>query len=207
MIRLVLIGAGGHARVVLAAARTMPGVDVVAATDLAPAEARISVPVVGQDALERLRLEGATHAVITVGSVRPGSRRGALFALIERAGLLPLAVMHASATIATDATIGAGTVVLAGAIVNPGAAIGRNAIVNTGAIVEHDCEIADHVHVAPRVVLGGGVRVGEDAHIGIGATVLPGIRIGGAALIGAGAVVTKDVEPRQTVVGVPARAR
>jgi len=43
------------------------------------------------------------------------------------------------------------------------------------------------------------------ASIGSGAVILAGVRIGGGSLVGAGAVVTRDVEPGDTVAGVPAR--
>jgi acetyltransferase-like isoleucine patch superfamily enzyme len=49
--------------------------------------------------------------------------------------------------------------------------------------------------------------VERGATLGSGAIVLGGVRIGRDSLVGAGAVVTRDVEPGETVVGSPARAR
>jgi len=205
--RLVILGAGGHARVVLDAARTMTDVEVVGLVtpdrDRGPID---GAPIVGTDAdLAALRATGATHAVVAVGSVEPGPARAALFMLIGAAGLTPAVIVHRAATVSPTASVGEGSVVLAGAIVNAGARIGRNAIVNTAAVVEHDCIVGDHAHVSPGAVLGGATRIGSHAHVGIGATVIHGLAVGSGAFVAAGAVVIADVPDGLRVAGVPAR--
>jgi len=203
---VVLLGAGGHGRVVLAAARTMSDVEIVGFLDPIATGDVDGAPVLGKDdALSALAGRGVTHAVVTVGSVRPSPRRAELFARIRAAGLLAATIVHGSAIVAAGVLVGEGSVVVAGAIVNPGARIGRNCIVNTSAVIEHDCDIADHVHVSPGATLGGGVKVSQGAHVGIGATVLQRVHIGSMALVGAGAVVIDDVSEGSVVVGVPAR--
>jgi UDP-perosamine 4-acetyltransferase len=205
--RLLLIGAGGFARDVLDAARTRDDIEVVGlvAPDRRGAGIDGVANVGTDDDLPHLRAVGATHAVVAVGSIQPGTVRAGLFERIRAAGLTPATIVHRDATVSPLATLGAGTVVLARAVVNPGATVGRNSIVSTGAVVEHDCELGDHIHVAPGVVLGGNVRVREHAHLGIGATVLQGITIGARALVAAGAVVIAEVPPDGRVAGVPAR--
>jgi UDP-2-acetamido-3-amino-2,3-dideoxy-glucuronate N-acetyltransferase len=47
--------------------------------------------------------------------------------------------------------------------------------------------------------------VRQGASVGSGATILGGVTIGEGALVGAGSVVTKDVPPRVTVIGNPAK--
>lgn len=51
-----------------------------------------------------------------------------------------------------------------------------------------------------------GPIIQDGAMVGAGATLLPGVVIGAKAVVAAGAVVTRDVEPRSTVMGVPARS-
>lgn len=110
-----------------------------------------------------------------------------------------------SAVISPKAKLGAGSMVMQGAIVQTFANIGRHVIVNTGASVDHDCKIEDFVHLAPRSILCGRVQIGEGALIGAGAMVLPGVTIGKWSVVGAGSVVTRDVPDESTVVGNPAR--
>ena len=207
--KAVIAGAGGHARSVLDAARSAGGLEPVAATDPRAGERELDgVPVVGGDErLAELRASGVEAALLGVGGTGDNGPRARLLALLEELGFVLPPVVHASASVAPTARLGAGTVVLARAVVGPGAEIGRGAIVNSGAIVEHDCVLADHVHVASGAVLGGAVQLQEGAHVGLGATVLPGLRIGAAAIAGAGAVVVRDLAAGVVAVGVPAVPR
>jgi sugar O-acyltransferase (sialic acid O-acetyltransferase NeuD family) len=186
--KLLLFGAGGHGRSVLAALR-LQGIEVEVFVDSQGGSGELDgVPIVSEERLPELK---GHEFIITVGSVRPGPLRRQLFDRVERLGLRPWQ--------------GHGNVVLQGAVVNAGTRLGTNIIVNTGAIVEHDCVIGDDVHIAPRAVIGGGTSVGPGAHVGIGSTVREGLRIGAQALVAAGAVVIDDVADGVTVMGVPAR--
>ncbi len=200
---LLIWGAGGHGKVVLDAAQSTGCYERFAFLDDDCAKAGLSFcgcPVVsGAGVFHRFR---ENDFVIAVGGNLTRSR---CFSRACKNGLLPATLIHRTAVIAPSARVGAGTVVMPGAIVNAGAVIGKNCIINTSAVVEHDCQVADHVHISPRVVLGGGVRIGSLAHVGIGAVVLPGAIVGEETVVGAGAVVLREARARCTVVGVPAR--
>ena len=101
--------------------------------------------------------------------------------------------------------IGEGTVIMAGAILNTGFIIGRHVIINTGSILDHDAAIEDYVHISPGAVLTGTVTVKEGAWVGAGAIIIPNITIGKWATVGAGSVVLQDVPDYAVVVGNPAR--
>ena len=208
--RVVLVGAGGHARSILAALAG-GALEPVACTDPRAQlhGTRIDgVPVVGDDErLPALLDDGVQGAVIAVGAIGDNVPRAELYEHVAALGFALPVVRSPSAIVAPTAEVGPGSVLLAGAIVGPGARIGRNAIVNTRAVVEHDCVIGDHVHVASGAVLGGGVTVGRAAHVGLGAAVRQGIGIGAGALVGVGAAVVADVPEGAIVVGVPARSR
>ena len=75
-------------------------------------------------------------------------------------------LIHPSATVASSALIGLGTVIMAGAVVQPRASIGEHCIVGTCATVDHDCAVGDFVHLAPGAHLRSGVRVREGAFVG-----------------------------------------
>jgi len=209
--RIVVVGAGGHARSVIDALRTARAqFEPVACTDPDPlrvGESLDGVPVVGDDnCLEGLFREGSRAACLGVGGVGDNRPRAKLHARLQTIGFSTPIVVHGRAYVSGSARLGDATVVLAAAVVAPGATLGVDVIVNSGAIVEHDCLIGDHVHLASGCVLGGGVEVGASAHVGLGANVLQGRRVGEHAIVGAGAVVVRDVPAGATVVGCPAAA-
>jgi UDP-perosamine 4-acetyltransferase len=208
--RAVLIGAGGHARVVLDAARSATTVEVILVVDAKKELAGVrfeGLEVIGDErALPKARERGATAIVLGVGSVDVGEARRELYERVARLGFDLPAVVHRSAIISPTASIGAASVVFAAVVVNPSARVGANVILNTACIVEHDVRIGDHSHISPGAHLAGGVVVGERCHVGIGATVLQGVKIGDGAVVGAGAVVLKDVPAADRVAGVPARS-
>lgn len=115
--------------------------------------------------------------------------------------------IHPSAQIGLDVRIEEGTVIMANSCINSSAKIGKHCIINTGAIIEHDNIIEDYVHISPNATLGGTVKIGESTHVGIGSIVKNNITICKNCTIGAGAVVVKNILEEGTYVGVPARER
>ncbi len=210
---IIVIGAGGHARVLIDILRRR-GEVVAAAIDANPAlhgKPLDGVPVIGGDDAVLARDPAAVLLVNGVGNI-PGKgtsglgRRRAVFERFMARGYRFMGVISPDAMVSSGAAVDSTAQVVTGAIVHPGAVIGANAIVNTGAQIDHDCILAAHSHVAPGAVLCGAVRVGAEAHVGAGAVVVPGIAIGEGAVIGAGAVVNADVPAGSMVLGIPARA-
>lgn len=207
--RILIIGAGGHGRVVADAilqcqAHGSP-VQVVGFLDDDGTRAGMTwlqIPVLGT--LSAIDTVPHDAVVVAIGDNATRRRLAHTAAVASRPHVV---VRHPTAIVAPEVTLGDGSMVSAGAIIATGAGVGRSCIVNTGCVIDHDCRIGDWAHVAPRAVLGGDVTVGSLAFIGIGATVLPGRHIGEAAIVGAGAVVTNDVAPGTVVTGVPARVR
>ena len=204
----IVIGGGGHAKMVLEILRLQRKVRIAGVAD--PNRALKSVaglPVLGGDeVLPDARKRGIGCFAVGVGGVPDNRPRAALYRKAVEAGLKPLQAIHPSSVVSKSAVLGAGTMVLPGAVINPDAVLGVNVIVNSAAVVEHDVRIADHAHVAPGAVLCGGAEIGEGAFIGAGAVVIQGVRIGAWAVVAAGAVVLKDVPARARVAGVPARS-
>ena len=207
--RIVGLGAGGHAKMVIEALRASRAGEIVALLDADPAlrgQTLCGVTIIGDDGrLASLLAEGVDGFIVTVGMIGHSEPRQRLWALGLSCGLLPASAVHPTAVVSPSATIAVGAALLPGSIVNAGAWIGQNAIINSGAVVEHDCRVGDHAHIATGARLSGDVHVGAGAHIGVGASVRQGVRIGDGAVVGAGAAVIGDVAPGMTVVGVPAR--
>jgi acetyltransferase EpsM len=191
-----LIGAGGHALVILDICK-LAGIHVHGLFTDAPANPKIlGYPV---HRWGDLHVSSADEVLIAVGSNEARKR----LASDLQCGFF--SAVHPSAIIDASVTIGKGSVVMAGALLNAFASIGEHVIVNTGAVIDHESVIADFAHISPGVTLCGNVRVGEGTHIGAGAVVIPNIRIGKGCVIGAGTVVIRDVPDCSMVVGNPGR--
>lgn len=201
--RLIVIGAGGHARVLIDVARAA-GFAPVAALDPIGEGTCNGVEVLGgDDTAHRLFADGHRQGVIAIGDNRLRAKLGKW---LEGIGFKLPSIVHPSAIVSASAEIGDGTVVMPLGVINASATVGRLAIVNTAAVIEHDCRIGDGVHVAPGCRLGGTVWVGEGALIGIGSVIRPEARVGAFAIIGAGSIVIEDIEAAQVAIGSPARA-
>lgn len=111
--------------------------------------------------------------------------------------------IHPSAIIAEDVEIGCGTVVMANAVINSSSKVGNHCIVNTSAVVEHDNNICDYAHVSPGAILCGTVEIGECTHIGAGAVVKNNVVVGRDITVGVGAAVVKNINKSGIYVGVP----
>jgi sugar O-acyltransferase (sialic acid O-acetyltransferase NeuD family) len=195
---IAIVGAGGHAKVVIEAIRAQSRDSIACLVDRTRAgELMFDIPIVGD--YESIR---ARRFVIAIGD---NHVRRQEFARLCELGWEPITVIHPRATVSTSVNIGAGTVVFAGAIINAQTTIGNNCIVNTGATIDHDCMIGDHVHIAPGANLAGTVTVEEGAFIGIGTCIIPKMTIGHWSTVGAGSVVIRPVDNNTVVAGAPAK--
>lgn len=202
--KLLIVGAGGHGKVVADAA-FVSGLwrEIVFIDDQFPElSASGSWNVVGPISDVPSLLVRYPNLVVAIGN---NKLRLELLRKFQNIGFALPSIVHPSAVISPIARIGKGTVVFANAIVNACAAVGDGVILNTASSIDHDCLISDGAHISPGVHIGGGVRVGPCAWIGIGATVINGISIGADAVLGAGAVAISRVPDKGTFIGVPAR--
>ncbi len=204
--KLVLFGAGGHAKVVIDIIEQQGNFEIAGLLDddLKHRGKRIfGYPVLGTRAeLPALMSAQLRHAIVTIGD---NASRAAVAAHLDQHGWRFTSAIHPGASIGRGVEIGAGSVIMAGCVVNADAHLGNHVILNTGATVDHDCRIEDGVHIAPGCHLCGGVSVGPGSFLGAGSTVTPGVRIGKNAIVGAGSTVIRDVADGARVSGSPAK--
>ena len=201
--RLAILGASGHGKVVADAAE-QGGWPSVAFFDDAWPGLQANGPWAVEGNTEALldRLMGFDGVIVAIGNNRT---RAAKQAELLASGGKMATIIHPSAMVSAHATVGAGSVIFANAAVNACATVGAGVIVNTGAVVEHDCVVGDFAHISPNAVLAGGVALGSLVWVGSCASVKQLIAIGEASVVGMGAVVIKDVAPDVIVVGNPAK--
>ncbi len=204
---VIIVGAGGHAKVVVQALRRTQA-EILGLVDTAPEKAGtqvMGVAVLGGDAV--LTEYGPEKVSLAMGIAGNGSNalRRALFEKFKTDGYAFETIVDPTAAVGDEVTMGEGTQAIAGSIVQPAVRIGKNSIINTRASVDHDCRIGDHVHIAPGATVCGGVHLADGVFVGAGATLIANVRVGADTVIAAGAVVTEDLPSGVRARGVPAQ--
>lgn len=206
--QIVVIGAGGHARVVIDVLR-QANVSFLGIVDpkLGMGEVFAGLSVLGNDAfLDDLDPSGVLLAN-GIGSMPGVETRWKIQEDLGRKGFEFVNVIHPSAIISSDVDLAEGVQIMAGTILQPGVSIGRGSIVNTASSIDHDCVIGANCHIAPGVTLSGDIKIYDNSHIGTGASIIQGVTIGKNSVVAAGSVVfhsldigTKLVQRREQIV-------
>jgi len=185
---LYIYGNGGHAKVVADIARANGYDNLIFLDDNSDMKFNSNLP---------------KHPIII--AIGNALIRQKLQNLVLSSGFELITLIHPTAVIGSDVTIGEGSVVMPGAIINAKSTIGNGVIINSGAIIEHECTIGDFAHICPGVAIAGGSLVGERSWIGIGSSVIQNITIKPDITIGAGSVVVKDILEGSLAYGNPCR--
>lgn len=209
MKKLIVVGAGGHAKVLIDAILSNHDYEVIGATDinneLWGKEIYKGIRILGDDSILDEHSPNECEVVIGVGISLSLNYRKELYEKIKNKLFKIPAIKHKFTYIGKQVEIMEGVQILSGAVINSGSQIRENTIVNTGVIIEHDCRIGAHTLIGPGAILGGNVEIGNGCFIGMGAKILPNVFIGKNVIVGAGSVVLKDIPDFKKVVGVPAK--
>ena len=208
--RFILLGAGGHAKVLLGLARAA-GASVLGVCD--PELVRQGIA-----SWRGLRVLGGDEALKDVdprevllinglGQLVIGRGRRRLHDELSAKGFRFPALVHPAAWVDPTAQVEDGVQIMAGAVVQADCHLGAATIVNTRASVDHDCRVGPHVHVAPGATLCGGVTVREGAFIGAGACVIPGLSVGERSVIAAGTVLVRHLPDDHVMIGTVCKRR
>ena len=197
---LIMLGAGGHALVLLSLAREA-GHQLIGVCDPQLASRGIptwqGLPVLGADDSLQNHSPDAVALINGLGQMPNSTTRHRIFIEMKALGFTFPPLVHPEAWVAREAVLQEGAQIMAGAIIQPNTVIGKNAIINTKASIDHDCNIGDHVHIAPGATICGGVAVGEHSFIGSGCTIIQGIRLANNCLLAAGTTLNRDLGPSQ----------
>ncbi len=204
---IVVVGGGGHAKVVISILQKMKSYRIVGYTDMKDKGSILGVSYLGSDSeLGKVALEqNGLNAVLAVGQVGLGKQRYELWEHIHSHDLSLPRIVSPGAIVNEGVSGGEGATVMDGAVINAGTSLGIGAIVNTNSTIEHDVVLEDWVHVAPGATVCGGVSIGRFSMIGAGATVIEGMKIAPECIVGAGATVVRDITESGIYVGSPAR--
>ncbi len=196
---IAVVGAGGHAKVVISTLRAA-GEEPVACFDSNPetwGKVLAGIPILGPP--EQGTAKGYCRAILAIGDNHARQR------LAAELGFEWATAIHPTAWVDPSARIGPGSVIFAKAVLQADCVLGRHVIVNTSATVDHDCRLGNFAHLGPGANLAGDVDLGEGAFLGTGSCAIPGVRVGAWGTVGAGGALIRDLPAGRTAVGVPAR--
>lgn len=193
--KLVIIGGGGHTRVLIGILQSMAlNIHGIITQDKALLKQKVlGIKVLGLET----DFDASPTAVMLINGVgnhasKTGSGlnvRAEIAARYKARGFTFGTIVSPYACVSHHANITEGVQIFQRTVVQPGVQIGAHSIINSGAIIEHDTRIGDYCHIAPAAVLCGNVCVGNFSHIGANATVIQGRSVPENSVIAAGAVV------------------
>jgi len=204
MEKILIVGSGGHAKVIIDILKNSTEYELIGLTDPFPKHERImGLPILGDDSiLPKLFEEGIKYAFIAIGD---NQKRIQLAFEIMQMGFGVINAISSHSYVSKSIQLGVGIAIMPGVIINPDAIINDHVIINTGATIDHDCIIETGCHIAPGCNIAGNVRIGKGSLLGIGTKVIPNITIGEWTIVGAGSVVVNNVPSYALAVGFPAR--
>lgn len=205
---IFIVGAGGHAKVLLECLQQNKAIKVLGFLEVNEkliGSSIFGVPIYAQNEVLKKTDFKNVKLVNGIGSINIPNLRKRQFDALRNQGYEFCSVIHPTCYYSRDVVMEQGVQLLARSTLLTGTKIGCNTIVNTSASVDHDCIIGNHVHIAPGVVLSGGVTIGDGCHIGAGAGIIQGVCVGENSLVAAGAVVISDIPANSRVAGVPAK--
>jgi sugar O-acyltransferase (sialic acid O-acetyltransferase NeuD family) len=200
---LIIIGAGGHGRVIADIAQKLGVYETISFLDDGDAKETMGLPIVGKTS-EVEKYVNIADIFVAIGNSKV---RGDFIERLLAMGVNVPTLIHPSAIIGACVEIGVGTAIMAGAVINPCSKLGKGVILNTCSSIDHDCIIGDYCHIAVGVHVAGTVTLGDKVWLGAGATIKNNVSICADCVIGAGAVVVKDITESGTYIGVPAKMK
>lgn len=200
--KLMIIGAGGHAKVCLDIAKRIGSwTEIDFIDDKLYGELVNGTNVIGT--LNMISKFKNTHNFIV--AIGDNSIRLEIFNFLENNNYKITTLLDPSSIISLNSVIGCGTVIMPNVVINTNTIVGKNCIVNTGSIIEHDCVVGNHVHISPNSTICGTTTISQEVWIGSGSTVINNLKICSKVIIGAGSLVLSDIETRGVYYGSPVK--
>jgi UDP-perosamine 4-acetyltransferase len=205
---VILVGAGGHAKVVLSVLHLL-GHKVIGVVDpQLVAQKQVQwrhIPVLGEDEVVFEFPRDEVLLANGIGSLPGNDLRERIYTFFTQKGYAFATLVHPDSITMDGVKLAQGAQVMAGVVLQPDVELGCNSLINTGARVDHDCHIGDHCHVAPGAILSGDVTLEDRCHVGPGAVVVQGCHLAHYTVIGANTTCLSDTCAGDKILGAKPR--
>jgi sugar O-acyltransferase (sialic acid O-acetyltransferase NeuD family) len=165
MKKLLIIGAGGHAKVVAETALLQNKYEIIGFAD-----DNIKV---GTLVFENYGIVSNIEGISTlkfdefIVAIGNNEIRKSIFNSLST-NYKPATIIHQNAIVSKYSKVGLGTVILAGAVVSYGVEIGENCIVNVSSLIDHESIVSANCHIAQGVIIGSNCRIKELTNLELG---------------------------------------
>jgi len=207
MKKVIVVGSGGHAKVVIDILHEMKSVEILGITSksLLPGSTFFGYPIIGDDEILLKHTNSNYLIAMGLGGYRNNNLRTQLYSYIKKLGFNFINTIHPTAFISKTVKLGESVTIFPGAVINTDVQIGNNSIIATGATIDHETIIGNNVLISAGVTVGAYTVIKDNALLALGSKIISGITIGENSLIAAGAVVVNDIDNNESVFGVPAK--
>lgn len=197
MRNIAIIGAGGHAKVIIDIIQEIGLYNIIGIYDDNKTESIMGIKIIGKISEIDPTIE---NFIIGIGNDKV---RKLIYE--KHINLNWATLIHPKSIISKSASISKGTIVCAGAIIQPEVKIGMHCIINTNSNIDHESIIGDFCSICPSTTICGQVTIGTLSFIGANSTIIQCIRIGNNCIVGAGSVIIRNVEDNCKIVGNPGK--
>lgn len=116
-----------------------------------------------------------------------------------------ISIVHPTATINSNTSIGLGCIICPFVIISNECTIQEFVTIQSFTAIGHDCFIGKWCHLNAQSFMGGFAKLEEEVTLNTKSTILPKVKVSKGVIVGAGSVVIKNVKPGITVIGNPAK--
>ena len=188
--KLIIVGAGGHGKVVYDVAENTKKYDEIYFLDdnLKLCQFYKSKIIDTTEYIYKYIKE--YHFIVAIGDNKTRNEKQTL---LKQLNAKVVTLIDKTAIISDSATIGEGTVVMPKVVINADVRVGHGVILNSGCIVEHDSNLGNFCHISPNATICGTVSIGAGTWIGAGATIINNKKICENVVIGASSIIINDI--------------
>jgi sugar O-acyltransferase (sialic acid O-acetyltransferase NeuD family) len=207
--KVIIVGDGGHAKIVIDILQEMGTYDILGITSLNEEKKTFyGLPVLGNDdILDSFYAKGVRNIALGIGGFKDNDLRTKVFKRLSSQGFNIVNAIHPRSIISKSVKMGQGVVIFAGVILNSEVRLGNNVIVATGSTIDHQTIIKDHCLISAGVTIGANTIIDESTLCALGSKVISSVKIGKNCLVAAGAVVVNHINSKSKVFGIPAKEK